>query len=493
MKLSMWIIANLLESFEPEVHIQKESPRILRSARMAYATNCVYVQQDGKDCLYVWGDDYIRIPDLSAREGFELLQSMFDSMFDWHAQLTEAIERRDYQQVVNACYTVFKDPVMLLDGNNRCLATCEQYAADQVDDEWYHLKTYGYSSFESAKQMNEAQISYHMTDRLIRYRFREGSSLCNCLSAPVLHGGMPVGYVTVLEKDHPLNYGHMQMMSLVARLLAPTLSQEKEKEDESTPFLKRLLDGTPIPRKTAQRFYEQKRWSPEHTYRVIRFDFRQDEDDAWLRQNYFFLASLSAVFPEDLCGMYSGSFVILANDSLLPQEQRMIRLERQLSGSEVRVATSLPFPGFQAVPELYKQATFALDFGGKCQPERQFLDFYYHAVDYLIRSPYSPELCLAACHPDVYALYRFDEILYRTLWVYLVQDRSVTRTIHHLFVHKNTLLYRLRKIEEFITHSISDPYSREYMRLSFTLLERHAGLPNPPETPFPQEGPVETE
>ena len=49
MKLSMWIIANLLEPFEPEVHIRRESPRVLRSARLAYATDCVLVQQDGPD------------------------------------------------------------------------------------------------------------------------------------------------------------------------------------------------------------------------------------------------------------------------------------------------------------------------------------------------------------------------------------------------------------------------------------------------------------
>jgi len=66
----MWIIANLLESFEPEVHIRNESPRILRSARLAHATDCVYVSQDGDACLYSWGHDSIRLPDLSAREGF---------------------------------------------------------------------------------------------------------------------------------------------------------------------------------------------------------------------------------------------------------------------------------------------------------------------------------------------------------------------------------------------------------------------------------------
>lgn len=110
MKLSMWIIANLLESFEPEVHIRRESPRVLRSARLAYATDCVLVQQDGPDCLYLWNEDSIRLPDLSAREGFELLQSLFDSMFDWEGRISEAIEQRNFRALVEEMGSSSKIP-----------------------------------------------------------------------------------------------------------------------------------------------------------------------------------------------------------------------------------------------------------------------------------------------------------------------------------------------------------------------------------------------
>lgn len=106
------------------------------------------------------------------------------------------------------------------------------------------------------------------------------------------------------------------------------------------------------------------------------------------------------------------------------------------------------------------------------------------AMDHLIRSPYDPDRCLAACQPDVYRLFCQDEVLYQTLWAYLMQDRSVTRTVQMLFVHKNTLLYRLRRIEESLQYSFSDPYTRSYMRFSFLLLERHAGLEKPPIAAF---------
>jgi len=142
----------------------------------------------------------------------------------------------------------------------------------------------------------------------------------------------------------------------------------------------------------------------------------------------------------------------------------------------MKIAYSLSFPGIKYVPMLFRQAQFTKEFGNRQNNDLVFMDFYHNAIDYLIRSTYSPELCLTACHPDIYALKLQDEILYETLRVYLTQDRSVTRTIQQLYIHKNTLLYRLRKIEEFLKCSLLDPYSREYMRLSFRLLDYHAEL-----------------
>ena len=153
-----------------------------------------------------------------------------------------------------------------------------------------------------------------------------------------------------------------------------------------------------------------------------------------------------------------------------------------MSASPVSGGVSLSRQGFALLPRLLEQAEFAL--GTSRKEAGRFTDFYSLALDYLIRSDYHPDRCLAACHPDVYRLFCQDEVLYQTLWAYLLQDRSVNRTVQMLYVHKNTLLYRLRRIEELLQYSFSDPYTRSYMRISFLLLERHAGLPQPPAAAF---------
>ena len=483
MKLSMWIIANLLEPFEPEVHICKESPRVLRSARLAYATDCVLVQQAGPDCLYLWNEDSIRIPDLSAREGFELLQSLFDSMFDWQARLAGCIQRRDFQALVDELGTVIKNPIVLTDANHACLASSGAYAPEAVDREWRHIKTYGYSSFVSVREIGEARLSYHLQGQVVGFRFPKGSGMSDSFSITVFQDRMPVGYLTVVEKDRPVNDGHMQLMCMLAKALAPALDWEQRDGEPGGAMLRRFLEGGDLTDESARHFLDQRGWTEKDSFRVYVLDLEQTAQKEQMFQNYRrFFSAVAAVLPLDLCGVLEDRFVLLANDSKMPDDRRRKALEELLEGAPVAGGVSLSHRGFGLLPRLLEQALFALESGrGR---RGHFTDYYGLALDHLIRSDYEPDRCLAACQPDVYRLYCQDEVLYQTLWAYLLQDRSVTRTVQMLYIHKNTLLYRLRRIEELLECDLADPYTRSYMRMSFLLLERHAGLTSPPAAAF---------
>ena len=64
-----------------------------------------------------------------------------------------------------------------------------------------------------------------------------------------------------------------------------------------------------------------------------------------------------------------------------------------------------------------------------------------------------------------------NSVLFETLTAYVSQERSVSATAKELFVHKNTLLYRLNQIYAYIPKEEFDsPYCRDYIRLSIYYL-----------------------
>ena len=259
-------------------------------------------------------------------------------------------------------------------------------------------------------------------------------------------------------------------------------------------MLRRFLEEGDLTDESARHFLEQRGWGETDSFRVYVLNFEQAAEKDRPNQSYRrYFSAVAAVFPLDLCGVLEDRFVLLANDSKMPDDRRRKKLEELLEEAPIAGGVSLSHRGFGLLPRLLEQAVFALESGrGR---RGHFTDYYGLALDHLIRCDYEPDRCLAACQPDVYRLYCQDEVLYQTLWAYLIQDRSVTRTVQMLFIHKNTLLYRLHRIEELLECDLSDPYTRSYMRMSFLLLERHAGLACPPVAAFgpPGDAPMRQE
>lgn len=132
---------------------------------------------------------------------------------------------------------------------------------------------------------------------------------------------------------------------------------------------------------------------------------------------------------------------------------------------------------FLNVKEAYKEAVEALQ-AGELSGERSFIqtyqtknvrellrtipaedlkDFYYHSLRKLGEDGYDEE-----------------QTLLQTLFVYLEAHCQISETAKRLYVHRNTVVYRLEKCEEILGKSLSDPEVSLQIRLAMrikTMLE----------------------
>lgn len=108
MKLSMWMIANQLLDLDPVLEIAEDAPAILNSARLAYATNCVYIYQEGNQVVCNGEGDRIIIRDMELNRVFELIQAIFDSYEDWMAEMEQQIRQKDYQGMTETAHKLLK-------------------------------------------------------------------------------------------------------------------------------------------------------------------------------------------------------------------------------------------------------------------------------------------------------------------------------------------------------------------------------------------------
>ena len=60
---------------------------------------------------------------------------------------------------------------------------------------------------------------------------------------------------------------------------------------------------------------------------------------------------------------------------------------------------------------------------------------------------------------------------YDTLKTFLESERSIQRTATEMYAHRNTITYRLGKIQSILKEDLDDPDLRLYLLLSMMILE----------------------
>lgn len=95
------------------------------------------------------------------------------------------------------------------------------------------------------------------------------------------------------------------------------------------------------------------------------------------------------------------------------------------------------------------------------------------ALQYLLRITANAEMTRDLLHPAVGILRRYDREngteLIKTLDSYMEHGRNQIRTAEALFIHRNTLKYRLARIEELPQIQLSEPEDTLYLLLSLRL------------------------
>lgn len=474
MRLSMWMIANRLSSLDLELNIRDDAKPILKSARRAYATNCVHVYQEGNDVICNGEGDSIRIKDMQISEAFEIVQFVFDFYEDCYSEIVEQIKSRNYQEAINQCWSIFHNPIVLFDGNCRVLGITEQYTADELDEEWRYLSTYGYSSLNAIRYMKFQQPTKDFTRTgMQRFDF-DGDLTYSGMTYSLYFNEALCGRLNLMEKDRALNPGDYQLLDSLADILKLHLAEQvgTSEDHSNTNLFYSLLDGLHVNEEQLEIQLSYQQWKKDDLYQVYVVQLNTQDSD---KEMMTILAHTLTQYM-DYCAIiqrYPNIVIIcdLSQYKGAPPEESLIQLAR-VDGN--KISCSLPRSGIYNIHHLLDQALASLSYGKLQTPDKTFHTFYQHAMDYIIEAKSLSE-CIQASHPDVLELWKrrrsSHDYMFDTLKSYLNNERSLVNTAQALFVHRNTLVYRVKKLTEYLHYDLDDVYTRDYMKLSIRTLE----------------------
>lgn len=471
------MIANRLHALEPEVNIKSDAPMELRGARNIMAPNCVHVYEKGNYVYIQYGEDYIRLHDIEYNYVFNIVQGIFEFYNDWTEMVQQAIFEMDFQKLLDECWFFVGNPVILLDGNNRCLAMCSQYADDEVDSEWSYVAKNKYSSLNFIKKMRRSYpvVDMYRKNSVQLLRKEQMDVYYDTLTTAIYYQDYYCGRLNVLAKEREFNYGDIQVLEYILKIITPSLYMLQNQDNLylNKNVFHDLLKGKEVSANLLKAQLDYLDWKAEDVFQVCLITFAKEYQDVGSR------SLISNQIRRNTANVYVTTLkdaVMCIFNLRFVDREGLAECVKQILHKDIgyTIGFSNPMRGLDQLARYYEQAQAAITYGKLLNPKKHNFYFYDYALYYMLENSDVPRL-YCAMNSDIKMLDELDRTT-GSGWLQLLRcffdnECSLVNTAKAAFVHRNTLVYRLNKLSELMHYDWHNNYDRDYMKQSILLLD----------------------
>lgn len=480
MKLSMSLIAKYLDHYHPQCDLRDEAReirgvRFLSDSRLSLSPEYAYIgradqyfsdKQYAGACLITGGKSRILCYDCDYEELLNDLLSAFEFYNEWEMELHAlAAEHKPLSSFMDCVTRVLDTPMSIMDLDGNLLAGHEIHKAIFPGTE-YLLQNQKMPSWMLSWKVEDMKgaVIQDLTTQSKRYRLEnyEGTSVSMYLSVD----GERLGFWQIYESDENRNDCHFILQDFLAPLIvkAEEFSSTDSALQSNRSVILRLLGGE-CPAQTAL----DKFLSSNHLHIPLSVILIHNLTIQNYTQRSMVVRDLNHTGMECFALDYQGDvLLILSNTS---QKAVVREISSRLGLKNVSVNISMPVHSLKDLPIAYRQTKFTLNYQNGpgvyvCQN---------YAMEYLMENLRSQELVSDLLHPAIGTLTQYDREnnteLLETLRVFMMEDKNQLETAKRLHTHRNTIKYRLERIDQLTGIDFGDWNERNYLCISLLLNE----------------------
>ena len=302
-------------------------------------------------------------------------------------------------------------------------------------------------------------------------------SIC-CIRTDLWDGDVCRGRLLMVETDRPFRPIHFLMAECLAQRAALLLrcrgaSGEYHSMDGT---VRALLEGQPAGAADTAILLDRLGWNRADRYLCVRLQSQQSDGtviiDNLLHNDLF------RSFPAGYIMFMEQQQCVLLNMHTEGGTVSMVRqtLESLCRDYRLYAGVSSPVQGIDELRYAFVQADIALKMAFSLQNERWVIPFSDCALEHILQSIKTglPPGHLAA--PELLVLLDHDQKkgtqYFTTLRTFLRSERDIPRTSKAMAIHRSTLVYRLKHIQDVTGIDLDDPDQRLYLQISLKLLEQ---------------------
>lgn len=497
MKLSMWIIATELEKKYEVIPLISVGERTLESVRTildddfcvsseAYIyigkTNDYFHGYFQESIILASGRDIVFVCKADLIEVLNDVVVIFDKYRSFDDKLTEASSTDNpFQDMLNVIHSLFNCPMFFGQKDLRIYALTEQYSDAEVYDGWEDVKKYHTMPIKVINSTNAPDMTKYPDSiktvaipvsenegKHFKYQIRSNVYRCKKLWGHLYiyynHADIPMSVVQ-LARYCADAYG-----ALLDRLAGADASEKYAKYT----FLIEKLDGNNVDVEKINNLAWQMNWQSGQKLRLYKIAFSQKQDSDVFFE--FTLTTIESEAKNKIVFPYKKSIIVITADNGKKADDMFISFRHGVLSDKYICGISYSFESLTTINYAYFQASFALDWLIK-NPSPDNTNYFYYddcAFPGLITFVRKSIDYRSFIEPSLIELYELDKATgteyYRTLFWLLANNGHVLNTAKQLYIHRNTLKYRLDKIVQIVHQDIYDSDVSAYLRLCYSLM-----------------------
>lgn len=288
--------------------------------------------------------------------------------------------------------------------------------------------------------------------------------------------GIPVGVMVVTAYTKPFGPNDRELMDLISSFMVSVIEKDRyflsgEKTIEN--YFMQLLERASASRERVEQHLEALDYTISPCTYVLTIAMDDEGGTAPMPE----LLELFALLPGCHTFLFNTTLVCVcgSHEPICHWEEEAPALRALLSGERLFAGVSRRVENIADLREYYQQARKALEAGIRLGRRDSRFFCYDELTSFLLLGEISGEKLMHYCHDSIRRLYEYDLAhdteLCTTLQVYLEQARSLARAAERLYIHRNTVRYRIGRCMEITGSDLRDGNEIFSFILSLHILE----------------------
>ncbi|KUG04414.1 regulator of polyketide synthase expression [hydrocarbon metagenome] len=413
---------------------------------------------------------------MEPSELFNLIQDIYFYYYDVYSQLLQIVEdNKGLQYLTDEISVLFGNPITITDRNFRILAitSSEPKNAElwrSIDETTRH-NGYVTGSSDTYYLTKDYILKLNQNDKPVYFDTCEGyHSPMICLNIRMQKRNMAI--LSLFEIDTPFNIATSDLTVFISQILSVELQKNEllflNSESNFAYPLADLLDGKTLSRSDVDKISNYFNYSVSNNYTVVVVKSPLSSDSSF--ELPFLRNKILNLLKCNSCIIYERSIVMVIDCSFLNSFNYCLpKFEKLLSDTMTYAGVSSSFSDFIEVRKGYIEASKAVELGLRMNiagPVYLYMDFqFFHLIDLCSKQENIENLY----HPALARLITYDQELSKTLYTYMRNNGSPAKTAKDLCIHRSSLAYRLKKIEEVLGIELNDYKTLLHLQLSYEI------------------------